>query len=66
MAVINKINDQKNLIEENLRIIHSNSNGKHKEEFLEVKKNVSKKIGFLVKVIRKLKKKITNYKNEAE
>ena len=65
MAVINKINDQKNLIEENLRIIHSNSNGKHKEEFLEVKKNVSKKIGFLVKVIRKLKKKITNYKNEA-
>jgi hypothetical protein len=65
MAVINKINDQKNLIEENLRIIHSNSDGKHKEEFFEVKKNVSKKIGFLVNVIRKLKKKITNYKNEA-
>ena len=65
MTVINKINDQKNLIEENLRIIHSNSNRKNKEEFFEVKKNVSKKIGFLVKVIRKLKKKITNYKNEA-
>ena len=63
MSVINKINDQKNLIEENLKIMHSNSNGKHKDEFLEVKKNVSKKIGFLVNVIRTLKKKIQNYKN---
>ena len=65
MSVINKIHDQKNLIEENLKVINRNSDGKHKEEFQEVKKSVSKKIGLLVSVIRTLKRKIQNYKNEA-
>lgn len=64
MSVINKINDQKKLIEENLRIIHNNSENKPLKEFREIKKSVLKKISYLVKVIRKLKKKIKNYKNE--
>lgn len=64
MSVINKINDQKNLIEENLKIIHDRSNGKQNEEFMEIKKGVIKKIGFLVNVIRKLKNKIKKYKKD--
>ena len=65
MSVINRINDQKNLIEENLKIMQNNSSGKHYKEFLKVKMSVLKKIEFLVNVIRNLKRKIKNYKNEA-
>ena len=61
MSVINRINDQKNLIEENLKIMQNNSSGKHYEEFLKVKMSVLKKIEFLVNVIRNLKRKIKNF-----
>lgn len=64
LSVINKINDQKNLIERNFKIIRRNSDGNNQENVIE-KKNVIKKIGMLVKIIRNLKKKIKIYKNEA-
>ncbi len=65
MAIINKINDQKNLIEENLRLIRQNSNKNKYEEYLKIKKNLTNKISYLVNVIHKLKNKIKDYKNEA-
>jgi hypothetical protein len=65
MSIISKINEQKNLIETNLKIIKNNKNNKNYGKFLEIKKNVSEKIAFLISVIRNLKKKIKNYKNEA-
>ena len=65
MSIINKINVQKNLIEKNLRIIRKNTNKKNCEEFRQIKKNVSEKIAYLVNVIKNLKRKIKNYKNEA-
>lgn len=64
LSVINKINDQKNLIERNFKIIRRNTDGNNQENVIE-KKNVIKKIGMLVKIIRNLKKKIKIYKNEA-
>jgi hypothetical protein len=65
LAIINKINDQKNLIEENLRLIRQNSNKNKYEEYLKIKKNLTNKISYLVNVIHKLKNKIKDYKNEA-
>lgn len=65
MSIISKINDQKHLIELSLKVIRNNKDHKNYGRFVEIKKNVSKKIAFLVNIIRNLKKKIKTYKNEA-
>jgi hypothetical protein len=65
ISIINKINEQKNLVELNLNLIRNNKNHKNYGRFLVIKKNLSKKIAFLVNLIRNLKKKIKKYKNEA-
>lgn len=63
--MINKINDQKNLIQENLKIMNNKPSKEQYEKLLELRHSVIQKIGFLIQIIRNLKKKIKFYKNEA-